>query len=739
MRSLPVSRRGALSVLLALSLAATPGLVVSLSALPGCSPSSALWMQDYQRDLLFGVGALAISLLTNGATQQPADGISCWDLNGNGTGDPEEDVNGDGIFSALDCQGPQGPAGQPAPDNGAGQPVPGVDGINCWDLDGDRVNDPEEDVNEDGVFDALDCQGPQGDQGPSGGGGSGPAGPQGPPGSTLFDLFIDAFFGNDGTGELPVKPVEITEPYLGTGAADDGTGSIAYRVAIPELYDAGNPVTMRLYFWRTGAQDGCFAFRMDVFRLMNGTGVLEYGPGDNTRFIKVDVPANPDPAGVFLVIDLPLNIAEGLGFPNDLDKAHFLAFELSTVLNDWVVTEQGPIDDPITLTDGGAYTLLGVEFFESMSAGDTGISGASVYTDMNAALESCVPDACPDDPNKTEPGICGCGVVEDTGDDDEDGVINCFDLCPDTPVEEQVDADGCACSQLDPGDDDGDGVDNCFDECPGTPEFAEVDEVGCPIPCDAELDVDIYIMLDRTASAASILDEESALAKAVFAALAALPIPDADVPKIAVGSFGCLGISAPTGTPDACTLHLLSNSDRYGDDDFVDDGDHHGDTDIATGSTSSEDAGTHFAAALAEVGLEFARRSAFGTPRILIFVSDGLDDDDLVTETTPAAEALKASGVEIYSVLYSSDLEVAADEEAALRAIATDENHFFIEPAPGDVADAIIAGADFSACEEDGDDCTEAVCQEIVGEEGLYCFQLPIPGCGEQIEQIEAN
>jgi OmcA/MtrC family decaheme c-type cytochrome len=42
-----------------------------------------------------------------GAAGQPGDdgdpGLACWDLNGNGVGDPEEDLNGDGMFNALDC------------------------------------------------------------------------------------------------------------------------------------------------------------------------------------------------------------------------------------------------------------------------------------------------------------------------------------------------------------------------------------------------------------------------------------------------------------------------------------------------------------------------------------------------------------------------------------------------------------------------------------------------------------
>ena len=40
----------------------------------------------------------------DGADGAPgADGLACWDLNGNGEGDPDEDLNGDGAFDALDC------------------------------------------------------------------------------------------------------------------------------------------------------------------------------------------------------------------------------------------------------------------------------------------------------------------------------------------------------------------------------------------------------------------------------------------------------------------------------------------------------------------------------------------------------------------------------------------------------------------------------------------------------------
>ena len=52
---------------------------------------------------------------------------------------------------------------------GQSQPgAPGAAGINCWDLNGDGVDDADEDVNDDGVWDALDCQGTDGATGASG-------------------------------------------------------------------------------------------------------------------------------------------------------------------------------------------------------------------------------------------------------------------------------------------------------------------------------------------------------------------------------------------------------------------------------------------------------------------------------------------------------------------------------------------------------------------------------------------
>jgi hypothetical protein len=66
------------------------------------------------------------------------------------------------------------------------------------------------------------------------------------------------------------------------------------------------------------------------------------------------------------------------------------------------------------------------------------------------------------------------------GDDDNDGVVNKFDKCPNTPSYALVDENGC------PYDEDGDGVPDYNDKCQGTPGDVRVDSVGCPVDSDGD-------------------------------------------------------------------------------------------------------------------------------------------------------------------------------------------------------------------------------------------------------------
>ena len=98
-------------------------------------------------------------------------------------------------------------------------------------------------------------------------------------------------------------------------------------------------------------------------------------------------------------------------------------------------------------------------------------------------------DVCPNDPND----YCESAWIDWIGkDDDGDGVRNHYfddtDECPNTPVGEAINAQGCSLSQLDT---DKDGVADSKDLCPGTlaQDKEEVDINGCaPVQYDEDKD-----------------------------------------------------------------------------------------------------------------------------------------------------------------------------------------------------------------------------------------------------------
>jgi cysteine-rich repeat protein len=84
------------------------------------------------------------------------------------------------------------------------------------------------------------------------------------------------------------------------------------------------------------------------------------------------------------------------------------------------------------------------------------------------------PDDCPDDPDKTEPGTCGCGVAD--LDADQDGTSDCQDGCPDDPAKSE--AGVCGCGMMDV-DSDHDGILDCQDLCASDPNKSAPEECGC--------------------------------------------------------------------------------------------------------------------------------------------------------------------------------------------------------------------------------------------------------------------
>tara|TARA_R110000868_G_scaffold12514_1_gene59778 strand:- start:3556 stop:5841 length:2286 start_codon:yes stop_codon:yes gene_type:complete len=83
-------------------------------------------------------------------------------------------------------------------------------------------------------------------------------------------------------------------------------------------------------------------------------------------------------------------------------------------------------------------------------------------------------DTCPNTPTGETVNTSGCSQSQ--LDDDNDGINNTIDQCPNTPIGEAVNSSGCSQSQLD---DDNDGINNTIDQCPNTPNNTTVNSNGC--------------------------------------------------------------------------------------------------------------------------------------------------------------------------------------------------------------------------------------------------------------------
>jgi OOP family OmpA-OmpF porin len=84
-------------------------------------------------------------------------------------------------------------------------------------------------------------------------------------------------------------------------------------------------------------------------------------------------------------------------------------------------------------------------------------------------------DKCPNTPFSCQVDATGCPI-----DSDGDGICDGIDQCPNTPKGCEVDVKGC------PKDLDGDGICDGIDQCPNTPKGCEVDAKGCPKDLDGD-------------------------------------------------------------------------------------------------------------------------------------------------------------------------------------------------------------------------------------------------------------
>ncbi len=278
------------------------------------------------------------------------DGLNCWDLNSNGVGDPDEDINGDGVFDALDCQGAQGPQGERGP-----QGVQGPQG-------------------------PQGLEGPEGEQGPTGSSGgvtfiNGGGGGGGGASSNLSGVFVSGFWLDKSQGPIPVQGAQVSVPTFGP-PPELGGDAILFRAPVSQDYTPPEDVAVRLFFYRTGPRDGCFVFSIRVFLYRDGLQVTPFG---TDQWIRVDIDESQEEFATLetgleqaAVVYIPFKAAAPLVDPPTLLPSDLLLFR--------VAAER---------SDGGTYDLLGAEFIDSIGEATANAGGVGYFDSADIHCLDC--------------------------------------------------------------------------------------------------------------------------------------------------------------------------------------------------------------------------------------------------------------------------------------------------------------------------------------------------------------
>jgi hypothetical protein len=137
-------------------------------------------------------------------------------------------------------------------------------------------------------------------------------------------------------------------------------------------------------------------------------------------------------------------------------------------LNGSLITGLAQVDAWVSagLSPGQTYyyalTAVDAGGDESAPSAEVTVTLAAIDSDSDGSPDA--DDLCPQDPLKTAPGACGCGVAD--VDSDGDGVPDCVDGCPNDPLKTAPGACGCGVANVDR---DGDGVADCNDPDGGNP------------------------------------------------------------------------------------------------------------------------------------------------------------------------------------------------------------------------------------------------------------------------------
>ena len=219
-----------------------------------------------------------------------------------------------------------------------------------------------------------------------------------------------------------------------------------------------------------------------------GCGVL--GIGDQTAMTTAgpgDIDVDNIPGG-----GVTGGTDHGFCDPGEPDEWHFVINKLdpkeaAPAYMTAVFAAEDAVGIPLEkVTPGGvAHYTLGGYLDATLVGAYAYLEQQVTYNRFNLSHAPCDgDDECPNDPNKTTPGVCGCGVADT--DTDGDGTPDCNDDCPTDPNKTTPGVCGCGVADTDT---DGDGTLDCNDQCPGDPNKVAPGVCGCGV-ADTDTDGD---------------------------------------------------------------------------------------------------------------------------------------------------------------------------------------------------------------------------------------------------------